>query len=214
MISPSPQNFEDDFEIKPDTQEHGTYEELKEAVRRSGGDAAREWMSGATTTGSAVYKAVKKTKDETVETMKRGLEEGIGRPEPSVKAPAKPHFPRPADSRSFFTSAAAYEGESVGDKVKESMNRAADALEGGMASAKDKISEAVGGGGDASQGSNASQAVNARAEWEASRSPEQRAAHNADRKSQLTDEAYGDNPAEATPRMDKDTVPDPLDTPH
>ena len=145
--------------VTPDTTEHGTYDELKEACRRSGGDAAREWMSGATTSGSSVYKAVKKTKDEAVDTIKRGLEEGIGRPDPPGRAPAAPRFPHPSAARSLSTSAS-----DVGDRAKASLNRAADALEGGVAAAKEKVSEAVGGGGDAPQ------AVNAGAAWEDSRS--------------------------------------------
>ena len=61
------------------------------------------------------------------------------------------------------------------------------------------------------------QAVNARAEWEAFRSPEAlaKAAAKATRKAQLTDEAYGeDNPQEATPRIEKDITAQKLHTPH
>ena len=57
-------------------------------------------------------------------------------------------------------------------------------------------------------------AFNARAEFEASLSPEQRAAAHASRKAELTDEASGDNPKEATPRMEKQTLQESLDTPH
>ena len=93
------------------------------------------------------------------------------------------------------------------------MDHAADVLESGIQSIKEKFGDAVGGGGDSEQQQHP---VNARAVWEATRSEEQKTkAANASRKAQLTDEVYGtDLPTEATPRMEKDTVPDPLDTPH
>ena len=101
------------------------------------------------------------------------------------------------------------------DKVKEKLHNAADSLEHGM----DNMKEAFGGAASSLASMTGSdtgnEPINARAEWEATRSDEQKQASNASRKAQLTDEAYGtDNPSEATPRFDKQTIPDPLDTPH
>jgi hypothetical protein len=92
------------------------------------------------------------------------------------------------------------------------MNQAAGTLEQKLDDMKEKFGNAVSsltGNKDDS-----GQAVNARAVWEASRSEEQKKNENANRKSQLTDEAFGDNPKEKTPRFEKQTLPDPLDTPH
>lgn len=54
----------------------------------------------------------------------------------------------------------------------------------------------------------------ARAEWEATRPEEQRAAEDATRKSQVTDEAHGDMPEERTARKDKTITPEEFYTRH
>lgn len=124
-------------------------------------------------------------------------------------------LPSPPSRR--FTSEGGSEGENPGilGKAKEKLHNAADSLEHGM----DNMKEAFGGAASSlasmTGSDSGNEPINARSVWEESRSEEQKAVANANRKAQLTDEAYGtDNPSEATPRFDKDTVPDPLDTPH
>lgn len=82
-------------------------------------------------------------------------------------------------------------------KIKEQMHQAADTLENKMDTMKEKFGDAVSSlTGNEENGKQ--QALNARAVWEASRSEEQKKSQNEDRKSQLTDEAFG-NPKEKTP---------------
>jgi hypothetical protein len=176
---------------EPLQTQKGTYAEIKEAVRRSGGgDPAKEWMSGSSTKGSTVYKAAKP--DHMYNATKRSVED------------ASPRFEENS-GKSGVTA-----------KIKEQLDHAADTLEDKMGNMKEKFGNAVSSitGNDQDTTPGGKQAVNARAVWEATRSEEQKQAENANRKSQLTDEAAGDNPKEKTARMDKQTLPDPLDTPH
>ena len=59
----------------------GTYDELKEAARRSGGDPAKEWKQGTTAKGSTVYKAAKADKDQLLSGTRRSVEDGTTRHE-------------------------------------------------------------------------------------------------------------------------------------
>lgn len=60
-----------------DQEEESTYDELKAAAHRTG-DAAKEWMSGSSTTGSSVYKAAKEDKEKLYMGTKRAVEGGLG----------------------------------------------------------------------------------------------------------------------------------------
>ena len=67
-------------QIQPKDEQRGTYEEMKEAVRRNGADPAKEWLSGSTTTGSTVYKEAQSTKQQLYNNTKRGMDDdSIGR---------------------------------------------------------------------------------------------------------------------------------------
>ncbi|KAL4516596.1 hypothetical protein Ndes2526B_g05182 [Nannochloris sp. 'desiccata'] len=174
---------------KEPEKQSGTYDEIKEAARRSGGDPVKEWMSGPSTTGSTVYKAAKSDGNQLYNATKRSVEDISKRYEESA-------------GKSGVTA-----------KIKEQMHEAADMLENKMDNMKEKFGNAVSSlAGD--NGNGGHQAVNARAMWEASRSEKGEKNEKKSRKSELTDEVSGDNPKEKTPRFDKQTLPDPLDTPH
>ena len=64
------------MDSQPEQKSSGTYDEIKEAARRSGGDPAKEWFTGPVSSGSTIYKAIKSEKEEIYVRMKRGLEEG------------------------------------------------------------------------------------------------------------------------------------------
>lgn len=59
-----------------ETKTSVTYEEIKEAARRSGGDPVKEWFSGPASGGSTIYKAAKADANELYVSTKRGIEEG------------------------------------------------------------------------------------------------------------------------------------------
>jgi hypothetical protein len=154
-------------------------------------------MSGPTTTGSTVYKAAKADGNQLYNATKRSVEDFTTRYEDNT-------------GKSGVTA-----------KIKEQMHQAADTLENRMENIKatskamkEKFGDAVSSLTGNGENGGGKQPVNARAVWEASRSKEQKEAEIKNRKSQLTDKAFGDNPKEQTPRFEKQTLPDPLDTPH
>ena len=104
------------------------------------------------------------------------------------------------------------ETSGVASTIKDKMHQAADALEHRMNDMKEKFGDTVSSVTGNTEDN--SQPINARAVWEATRSQKQKNDENSTRKSQLIDESFGDNPKESIPRMEKQTVPDPLDTPH
>jgi len=130
-------------------------------------------MSGPSSSGSSVYKAAKVDGNQMYNATKRSVEDITTRYEEN-------------SGKSGVTA-----------KIKEQMHQAADTLENKMDTMKEKFGDAVSSlTGNEENGKQ--QALNARAVWEASRSEEQKKSQNEDRKSQLTDEAFG-NPKEKTP---------------
>ncbi len=138
----------------------GTYDEIKEAARRSGGDPVREWMSGSSTTGSIIYKAAKADFNQLYSGTKRSVEEG---------------------------GAARYEEGAITTlKIKE--HQTVDTLDEKMDNMKEKFGKSVSSLIESEEDKD--QAMNARAisGWEASRTEEeQKKKENATRKSQVTD---------------------------
>ncbi|KAL4437318.1 hypothetical protein ABPG75_004457 [Micractinium tetrahymenae] len=150
---------------------------MKEAVSATG-DPAKEWVQGAKEKASAYAQSA----EETYEAMKRSGQD--------------------------MTSHAK---EAIGDKGKQMMGSAQRAAAGAAASgaaaamsqaAKEKLSNVADKAGEAVKETvgSAQDLPSARATFEATRSDEIKAATNKDRKSQLTDEAVGDNPAEQRTR--------------
>jgi hypothetical protein len=92
----------------------------------------------------------------------------------------------------------------VQSDLREKLSQAAETLEQGVASLKEKFGLA----GNGQENEHRPGAMSARAEWEATRSDEQKEAERNTRTSQLTDEAHGDEPQDATQRKDKSITPD------
>ena len=64
-----------------DNRDGGTYDEIKAAARKSGGDPAKEWMTGPMAPGSTIYKIMKEDKSTLLDNTKRAVESGAGKKE-------------------------------------------------------------------------------------------------------------------------------------
>lgn len=184
-----------------------SYDELKAAARRTG-DAAKEWMTGASCSGSSVYKAARSDSENLFESTKRAVEEGFG---PSARESGK----SPTDSNAGVMDKIKSEAEesihTAKEKLQGAVSTTAEAVQHGIEVVKDQVSQAV---VLPSKQTGPSDKQSARAEWERTRPADQQAEENADRKSQLTDAAHGDEPEEAVRRKDKQVTPEQFYTRH
>ncbi|GAB4821388.1 hypothetical protein N2152v2_008434 [Parachlorella kessleri] len=87
-------------------------------------------------------------------------------------------------------------GKSTFSDAKDKASQAMGAAQQKMSELGDQAKDAVNSGGERKLAS-------AQAVWEASRSEDQKGEEEGHRKSQLTNEAFGDNPQESTSRDDK-----------
>lgn len=147
-----------------------TVDSMKEAARKTG-DAAKEWMTGASQHAGSAQEKLKQTAEGVYESAKRATED-------------------------VTRSAQEAAGKSTFSDVKDKASQAMGAAQQKMSELGDQAKEAMGSGGERKLAS-------AQAVWEASRSEEQKGEEEGDRKSQLTNEAFGDNPQESTSRDDK-----------
>lgn len=99
------------------------------------------------------------------------------------------------------------QAESVENEVKGAASKVVDMIGRGVDAAKQAVASMASLSGPAG-------ATSPRAEWESTRAEQQRAAEQATPKSQVTDEAHGDNPSENTPRKDKQVTPEEFYTRH
>ena len=188
-------------------EEGSTYTEMKEAARRTG-DAAREWMEGASTTGSTVYKQTASSADDMYTSTKRALEETAG------------HSPGESLSKSAARGKADLdEQEEVLRRKKEAAAAAqlvetkenAQSLVGAVAAG---VAAAKGGVGEGESVGEGKGVQSARATWAETRPEEVKREEAKSQKSQLTDEAAGDNPVQAVPREERRTGPNEMYTRH
>lgn len=164
-------------------------------------------MTGASCSGSSVYKAARADSENLLQSTKRAVEEGFG---PSARESAK----SPGDSIGVMErikNEAEQSMSTAKEKLRGAVSTTAKAVEHGIEVVKDQVSQAVAQPWSSEKGD---LKESARAEWERSRSAEQQSKDNADRKSQLTDAAHGDQPEEAVQKKDKQVTPEEFYTRH
>ncbi|PRW45716.1 seed maturation [Chlorella sorokiniana] len=200
-----------------------SYEQMKEAARRSG-DPAKEWMQGAKGKASAYAENA----EQTYEAAKRGTQEVTARARESARetlheASQKASHATGGDMESMKAGASQAASE-AGSKISDAASRAAQAVQetvGGDVTSK--VSQAAASAAEAVKGAFAPEDLSgpgkglpsARAKFEAGRSEEVKARENADRKSQLTDEATtGDNPMEQRTRDEHEILDSEFYTRH
>ncbi|KAI3424812.1 hypothetical protein D9Q98_008198 [Chlorella vulgaris] len=178
---------------KRDDEEEGensSYMKMKNVASRSG-DPAKEWMQGSKEHASAysqsaeqVYEATKRAiPDITAHTKEAKAHGGLK----DVKQMAGD------GTKGAGLGAATQMASAAGAKASEAAHKVVDAVKEGLG-----VGEGV---------SDAHDLPSARAQFEAGRTEAQKAEGNKDRKSQLTDEAVGDNPAEQRTWDEHDNLP-------
>ncbi|KAL4439491.1 hypothetical protein ABPG77_008820 [Micractinium sp. CCAP 211/92] len=155
-----------------------TLRRLKDAASATG-DPAKEWVQGTREKASAYAQSA----EESYEAMKRSAQNMTAHAKEAITDKGKQaralSYLRAAAGAAASGAAAAM-SQAAKEKVSDLADRAGEA-----------VKETVGDPGDL---------PSARAQFEASRSEETKAASDRDRKSQLTDEAVGDNPREQRTR--------------
>jgi len=159
-------------------------------------------MEGSSTTGSTIYKAAAAGGEELLSATKRAVQDKAEH--------AKGESVGAGGLREEWAQGKGDTGSFAG--FKDTVSKAADAVEQGVEKVKGwaaQATEAVAG-----VEKEAATPMSARAEWADTRSESLKAKEKESRKSQLTDEAAGDNPAQAVPREERTTTPDEMYTRH
>ncbi|EFN52980.1 hypothetical protein CHLNCDRAFT_137391 [Chlorella variabilis] len=165
-----------------------TYARFKDVASQSG-NPVKEWIQGSKEHASAYGQSA----EQVYEAVKRSTQDATTDAKEAARS-AMHKAGAGGDIMGGMAAAASQAAGAVGSKLSEASQKAAAAVQ-----------ESV--GDDRSLPS-------ARAEFEKSRSEGQKAETNKDRKSQLTDEAVGDNPAEQRTRDEHEILPNEFYTKH